>query len=341
MLNSITIALDAMGGDHGLSVVIPAALLQLKKDPELKIILVGDEIAIQHYFRQRQHKIPETLSIHHASEVVAMDEAPAVAMRSKKDSSMRVAINLVAEGHAQGAVSAGNTGALMAISRYVLKMLPSIDRPALMATLPTENGKGVQVLDLGANVDCTAEQLLQFALMASVYCETVAQIKCPIVKLLNIGSEEIKGNELVKAAAKLFLATPNLNYRGFIEADEIFSEKSDVVVCDGFVGNSVLKASEGIAKLMMKLLKQSFTKNLVNKMRAIIAKPVLMDLKHKLDPNVYNGSCLLGLNGIVIKSHGSANAQSFSYAIDKAKLAIQQNLPEKIGAQLQQIKNIS
>ncbi len=323
-----------MGGDHGLSVVIPAALLKLKKDPHLKIILVGDKIAIQHYFQQHKHSIPKTLSIHHASEVVAMDEAPAVAMRNKKDSSMRVAINLVAEDRAQAAVSAGNTGALMAISRYVLKMLPSIDRPALMATLPTEKGKGVQVLDLGANVDCTAEQLLQFGLMASVYCETVGQIKHPVVKLLNIGAEEIKGNELVKTAAKLFLATNHLNYQGFIEADEIFSEKSDVVVCDGFVGNSVLKASEGIAKLMMRLLKQSFTKNLANRMRALIAKPVLIDLKHKLDPNVYNGSCLLGLNGIVIKSHGSADAQSFSYAIEKAKLAVQQNLSEKIGERL-------
>ena len=337
MTVSITIALDAMGGDHGLSVVIPAALLQLQKDPTLKIILVGEQSAIQNYLQQHSSQIPEALTIHHASQIVTMDEAPATAMRSKKDSSMRVAINLVAEGHAQAVVSAGNTGALMAISRYVLKMLPSIDRPALMATLPTEKGKGVQVLDLGANVDCTAEQLLQFGLMASVYCETVVQIKQPVVKLLNIGSEDIKGNELVKAAAQLFLAAKDLNYQGFIEADEIFSEKSDVVVCDGFVGNSILKASEGIAKLMMKLLKQSFTKNLANKLRALIAKPVLMDLKHKLDPNVYNGSCLLGLKGIVIKSHGSANAQSFSYAIEKAKLAIQQNLPEKIGERLQQI----
>lgn len=331
---SYTIALDAMGGDHGLSVVIPAAFMQLEKDPNLKIILVGEQSTIQNYLQQHAKKIPDVLTIHHASEVVDMDESPAIALRTKKDSSMRIAIQLVKEGKADACVSAGNTGALMATARYVLKMLPSIDRPALMATLPTENGKGVQMLDLGANVDCSAEQLLQFGLMASVYCETVLQIKDPVVKLLNIGAEEIKGNELVKSAAQLFLATKNINYQGFIEADEIFSEKSDIVVCDGFVGNSVLKASEGIAKLMAKLLKQSFTKNLANKLRALIAKPALVELKHKLDPNVYNGSCLLGLNGIVIKSHGSANAQSFGYAIEKAKLAVQQNLSQLLAQKL-------
>jgi glycerol-3-phosphate acyltransferase PlsX len=334
---SYIIALDAMGGDHGLSIVIPAAFMQLQKDPDLHIILVGEQSKIQKYFQEHHKKIPSSLTIHHASEIVGMHESPAVALRTKKDSSMRIAIQLVKDGVADACVSAGNTGALMATARYVLKMLSSIDRPALMATLPTENGKGVQMLDLGANVDCSAEQLLQFGLMASVYCEAVLQVEAPMVKLLNIGAEEIKGNELVKAAAHLFLATKNINYQGFIEADEIFFEKSDIVVCDGFVGNSVLKASEGIAKLMVKLLKQSFTKNLASKLRALIAKPVLIDFKHKLDPNVYNGSCLLGLNGIVIKSHGSANAQSFGYAIEKAKLAVQQKLSEKIGERLTQI----
>jgi len=325
-----------MGGDHGLSVVIPAALATLKTNAELHIILVGQQPAIEQYFHQHHLKIFEQLTIQHASEVVDMDEAPAQAMRNKKDSSMRIAINLVQEGRAQAVVSAGNTGALMAIARYVLKMITPLDRPALMATLPTENGRGVQVLDLGANVDCTAQQLLEFGLMASVYCETIAQIKRPVVKLLNIGSEDIKGNELVKAAAKLFTECKHFNYGGFIEPHEIFAEKSDIVVCDGFVGNSILKASEGVVKLIMHLLKQNFNKNLNSKLRGLVAKPVLLSLKETLDPDFYNGSCLLGLRGVVIKSHGSANAKAFAYAIDKAILAAQQDLPQKISAQFQE-----
>jgi glycerol-3-phosphate acyltransferase PlsX len=260
-----------------------------------------------------------------------MDESPTGALRNKKDSSLRVAIDLVHQGLAQAVVSAGNTGALMATARYVLKMLSQIERPALMATLPTENEQGVTLLDLGANVDCTPLQLLQFALMACVYLQVIENKANPSVGLLNIGVEETKGNELVKAANRLFTECTYLNYVGYVEADSLFKGATDIVVCDGFVGNSVLKASEGVAKLVIEVLKASFSRNTLNKIRGLLAKPALNVLKSKIDPDIHNGSCLLGLNGIVIKSHGSANAHAFEFAIQKAKLAVSQKLSEKIG----------
>jgi glycerol-3-phosphate acyltransferase PlsX len=326
-----TIAIDAMSGDYGLSTVIPAVLAQLKNEPQLAFILVGDPLLIEEYLQQASVCPSERLRIWPASQVVFMDESPTGALRNKKDSSLRVAIDLVHQGLAQAVVSAGNTGALMATARYVLKMLSQIERPALMATLPTENEQGVTLLDLGANVDCTPLQLLQFALMACVYLQVIENKANPSVGLLNIGVEETKGNELVKAANRLFTECTYLNYVGYVEADSLFKGATDIVVCDGFVGNSVLKASEGVAKLVIEVLKASFSRNTLNKIRGLLAKPALNVLKSKIDPDIHNGSCLLGLNGIVIKSHGSANAHAFEFAIQKAKLAVSQKLSEKIG----------
>lgn len=333
----ITIALDAMSGDHVLRAVIPAAFTELKKDPQLKLILVGEQTQIKAYLKKHRLHLPSRLSIHHASEVVAMNDSPTIALRNKKDSSLRVAIEQVKLGIADAAVSAGNTGALMATARFVLKMLPGINRPAVIATMPTINNSSVIVLDVGANVNCSAEQLLQFALMGQVVCETIERIPMPKVSLLNIGSEEIKGNDLVKHAAKLIQEYTHINYVGFIEGDNIFSGNVDVVVCDGFVGNVVLKASEGIASVILTMVKRSFMQNVFSRCFGLLAKPVLKPLNKTLNPENYNGSCLLGLKGIVVKSHGSANANAFAKAIEKAKLAVQQNLSEKIESGLQQI----
>ena len=334
-MTSITIALDAMSGDHGLASVIPAAFAQLEKDPHLKFILVGDQNEIQAYLKKHHLKLTARLSICHASEVVSMDELPSQALRNKKDSSLRIAIEQIKNGTADAAVSAGNTGALMATSRFILKMLPGINRPAVTATIPTINNRSVSILDVGANVDCTAEQLLQFALMGSIVCETINYIKTPKVSLLNVGSEEIKGNELVKNATRLIQENSQINYVGFVEGDDIFRGEVDVVVCDGFVGNVVLKASEGVAKMILQLIKHSFKKNAFTFFCGLLAKSVLKPLIKTLNPETHNGSCLLGLKGIVIKSHGSANANAFAYAIEHAKLAVQQKLVEKIESGLQ------
>ena len=331
---SITIALDAMSGDHGLSSVIPAAFAQLKKDPELHLILVGQQTKIEGYLKTHHLQLNSRISICHASEVVTMDELPAQALRNKKDSSLRVAIELVKDGRADAIVSAGNTGALMATARFVLKMLPGINRPAVAVTIPTITDRHVKMLDMGANVNCTAEQLLQFALMGSIVCETIEHIDQPKVSLLNIGAEEIKGNELVKNTAKLIQENASINYVGFIEGDDIFRGEVDVIVCDGFVGNIVLKASEGIADMILQLIKRLFMKNLFNRFCAALIKPILRPLRTMLNPEAYNGSCLLGLKGVVIKSHGSANANAFYHAVGQAKLAVQQNLVNKIEAGL-------
>jgi len=272
------------------------------------------------------------LTIHHASQVVMMDDSPSLALRNKKDSSMRVAINLVKEGAAQACVSAGNTGALMATARFVLKTLPGIDRPAIISALPTINGH-THVLDLGANVDSSAEHLLQFAVMGSVLTKAVDNIERPTVGLLNIGEEEIKGNEQVKEAAKL-LATSNLNYIGYVEGDDIYKGTVDVVVCDGFIGNVALKTSEGLAKMISHYMKQEFKRNLFTKLAALVAMPVLKAFRSRIDPREYNGATLVGLRGIVIKSHGSADVFSFGNAIQEAVREVHKNVPVKIQQEL-------
>jgi glycerol-3-phosphate acyltransferase PlsX len=330
-----TIALDAMGGDHGPNVVIPAALRSLNEHDNLKLILVGDQEVITEQLRQHNAQLGDKLSIKHASQTVAMDELPSQALRGKKDSSMRVAINLVKDGTAEACVSAGNTGALMATARFVLKTLPGIDRPAIITALPTKQGR-TRVLDLGANVDSTSDHLFEFAVMGSVLTSAVDNISQPTVGLLNIGEEEIKGNERVKEAARL-LADSNLNYVGFIEGDDIYKGTVDVVVCDGFIGNVALKASEGVAKMIVQFLKEEFKRNWYTKLAGIIAMPVLKALQRKIDPRRYNGASLVGLQGIVIKSHGGADILAFSTAISEAILEVEQNVPQLISKQLEQM----
>jgi glycerol-3-phosphate acyltransferase PlsX len=328
----ITIALDAMGGDHGVSVTVPAALQALQDQPAVKLILVGPRDVIETELKHRRAGAGERLVIRHASELVGMDEPPAQALRTKKDSSMRVAINLVQEGVAQAAVSAGNTGALMATARFVLKTLPGIDRPAIITTLPTTHDH-VHVLDLGANVDCTPEQLVQFAVMGSILVSAVEGKPRPRVGLLNIGEEDIKGNETVKKANEL-LRTSALNYAGFVEGDEIYTGDMDVIVCDGFVGNVMLKTSEGLAHMIAHYMRQEFRRNLFTRLSALIAMPVLHAFRNRLDPRRYNGATLIGLNGTVIKSHGGADKLAFEHAILEALAEVKNNVPERIGREL-------
>jgi len=313
----ITIAIDAMGGDHGAHVTIPAAVDYLRRHPGDTIVLVGLGDAVEAELRALNLEAGPNLRIHPASEVVGMDESPQQALRNKKDSSMRVAINLVKNGEASACVSAGNTGALMATARYVLKMLPGIDRPAIASFLPTVKGQ-VCMLDLGANVDCNAEHLLQFALMGSVLVSAVEQDKPdPTVGLLNIGSEDIKGNEVVKQAAEL-LQDSDLNFYGNVEGNDIFKGVTDVVVCDGFVGNVSLKTTEGLAQMLRTFLQEEFKRNIFTKIAGLIALPVINAFRRRVDHRRYNGASLLGLKGIVVKSHGSADKLAFLTAIERA-----------------------
>jgi glycerol-3-phosphate acyltransferase PlsX len=331
-MNVITVALDAMGGDHGVGVTVPAALKARRDEPSLKLILVGQREVIEAELKRRHAVEDEHLVIHHASQVVEMDEPPAQALRGKKDSSMRVAINLVKEGVAQAAVSAGNTGALMATSRFVLKTLPGIDRPAIITALPTMSSH-VHVLDLGANVDCTPEQLMQFAIMGSILVTAVEGKPKPRVGLLNIGEEDIKGNETVKRAHELLRAS-SLNYCGYAEGDEIFTGDMDVIVCDGFVGNVMLKTSEGLAHMITHFLKSGFKRNVFTWFSALVALPVLLAFKKRVDPRRYNGATLIGLNGVVVKSHGRADKLAYGCAILAAFAEARNNVPERIKREL-------
>jgi glycerol-3-phosphate acyltransferase PlsX len=331
-MTQTVIAIDAMGGDHGPVVTVPAALSALKKHKGLKLVLVGNEQVLTDELVRNGSAVSDRLTLHHASQVVEMCEKPSQALRGKKDSSMRVAINLVKEGEAQACVSAGNTGALMATARFVLKTLNGIDRPAIISTLPTIGGH-THMLDLGANVDSTAEVLYQFALMGSVLTSAVDNIARPTVGLLNIGEEEMKGNEQVKQAAAL-LSTSGLNYIGFVEGDDIYKGTVDVVVADGFVGNVALKTSEGLAKMVSHYMKQEFNRNILTKLAGLIAMPVLNAFKSRIDPRVYNGASLVGLRGIVIKSHGSADIFAFSNAISEAVREVEKNVPVMISEEL-------
>jgi glycerol-3-phosphate acyltransferase PlsX len=305
-----------MGGDYGPRVTVPAALELLKSDSSIKIILVGLTDAIEAQLSASKASVGSRLSIHHASELVLMDESPQSALKNKKDSSMRVAINLVKSEDASACVSAGNTGALMATARFVLKTLPGIDRPAIAGILPNQHGI-TYMMDLGANADCTPEHLLQFAIMGSVLVSCVEHKSSPTVGLLNIGSEDIKGNEVVKRTSEL-LKKSHLNFYGNVEGDDIYKGTTDLVVCDGFVGNVALKTSEGLAHLMGGFLKEEFKRNLLTKMMAVVSIPVLKAFKKRLDPRCYNGASFLGLRGIVVKSHGGADAFAFRHAIAKA-----------------------
>lgn len=310
---TVTVAIDCMGGDHGPQVTVHAALEFVRRHEDVRAILVGIDDAIRPLLGEQA---PSRVQIRHASEVVAMDESPALALRNKKDSSMRVAINLVKEGEADACVSAGNTGALMAISRFVLKTLPGIDRPAICGILPTIDGH-VHMLDLGANVDCTPAHLLQFGIMGASLVSAIEHKDGPSVGILNIGEEDIKGNDVVKRGAELLRAS-GLNFVGNVEGDGVYKGEAEVVVCDGFVGNVALKASEGLAQLLSTFLRQEFKRNLLTKLAALVALPVLKHFKRRIDHRRYNGASLLGLKGIVVKSHGSADVFSFGNALDRA-----------------------
>ena len=312
----VTLAIDAMGGDHGTSVTVPAAIEYLKLFPGDTIVLVGIPDAIEAELRALGAQTSTHLRIHPASEVVGMNEQPQSALRGKKDSSMRVGINLVKSGETLACVSAGNTGALMATARYVLKTLPGIDRPAIASYLPTKKGQ-VCMLDLGANTDCTAEHLLQFALMGSTLVTALEHKPNPTIGLLNIGSEDIKGNEVVKQAAELLRAS-DLNFFGNVEGNDIFKGTTDVVVCDGFVGNVALKTTEGLAQMLGGFLREEFGRNLFTRLVALVAMPVLNAFKRRVDHRRYNGASFLGLKGIVVKSHGSADIFAFRCAIERA-----------------------
>ena len=335
-----TLALDTMGGDHGPNVVVPAAINALHAYPELKLILVGDEFILKSLLAHENRGFERRYRIHHTTQQVAMNESPALALRNKKDSSMRVAISLVKEGQAQACVSAGNTGALVATARFVLKMLPGIDRPAIIGVLPTAKHTGVHLLDLGANIDSTPEHLYQFALMASILVTAVDNIPNPRVSLLNVGEEDIKGNELVKKTVELLINTDAINYIGFVEGDTILSGDTDIVVCDGFVGNVALKTAEGISKLMTQFTREAFEENWCTKLAAMLVMPILQRIVKRTDPERYNGATLLGLDGIVVKSHGGANVKAFTYAIEEAIVESQKNVPKLIKEHIGKILKI-
>jgi glycerol-3-phosphate acyltransferase PlsX len=332
---SLTLALDAMGGDKGPPTVVEAAIRVLAEQRDLHLVLVGDEAVIRAELERHEADLPKggRLRIQHASQQVEMDELPSSALRLKKDSSMRVAINLVKAGEADAAVSAGNTGALMAIARYVLKTLPGIDRPAICSALPTITGHA-HMLDLGANVECTPEQLFQFGVMGSVLAGEVDSNPAPRVGLLNIGEEEIKGNEKVRETARL-LAASDLNYLGFIEGNDIYLGKADVVVCDGFVGNVALKSSEGVAQMIRHNLKQAFYRTPLTRLMGLVARPALRAFARSIDPRSYNGASLLGLKGIVVKSHGGADAIAFASALRVAMVEVRKAVPARIAEHLE------
>lgn len=321
-----------MSGDLGAEVVVHAAAATLLKYRNVELRLVGDQAELQSLVSRIVGDNPR-LQIVHASEVVEMAESPVDALRKKKDSSMRVAINLVKEGQADACVSSGNTGALMATAKFVLKTLPGIDRPAIITELPAKGGS-LHMLDLGANTEASAEQLFQYAMMGSIVSSDILGIAEPRIALLNIGVEDMKGNDTVRAAAAL-LSASTLNYVGFIEGNDLFSGKADVVVTDGFTGNVALKTIEGAVGLVHHFLKRAFTRNGFAKLQAMLASRVLKGLAMELDSRHYNGATLVGLNGIVIKSHGSADSLAFQHAIDTAIVEVRNQLPQQIGTLLQ------
>ncbi len=337
-----TIAIDAMGGDHGPIVTVPAAINFLNKVSVKthSAILVGKSTQISPLIeRHGGTQLIESgaLLIHEASEVVEMDDSPALALKRKKDSSMRVAINLVKEGTAQAAVSAGNTGALMATARFVLKTISGVDRPAIISTMPCENtSQTVHMLDLGANVDSSPEMLVQFAVMGSVLTEFVDDKKAPRVGLLNVGAEEIKGSEKVKKAS-ILLSESELNYVGYVESDQLFNSSVDVIVCDGFEGNVALKASEGTAKMILNVLRDEFKRNIFTKAIGALCIPIFKAMQARLDPRLHNGATLIGLNGIVVKSHGGTDELGFLHAIQEANRQAEMDV---IGHISQEISNV-
>ncbi|GAB7535322.1 phosphate acyltransferase PlsX [Burkholderia sp. 22PA0099] len=325
---TVKLTIDCMGGDHGPSVTVPAAVKFVRAHPDAHLMLVGLDSAIRSQLKKLKALDDPSLSIVAATEVVAMDDPVEVALRRKKDSSMRVALNHVKDGAAQACISAGNTGALMAVSRYVLKTLPGIERPAIASALPNPSGY-TMMLDLGANVDCEPQHLLQFAEMGHALVAALEGKERPSIGLLNIGEEVIKGNETIKRAGEL-LRTSTLNFRGNVEGNDIYKGTVDVIVCDGFVGNVALKTSEGLAQMLANIIKEEFSRSLPSKLMAILALPVLMRFKKRVDHRQYNGAALLGLRGLVIKSHGSADAYAFEWAIKRGYDAVKNGVLERL-----------
>ncbi|TVP83714.1 MAG: phosphate acyltransferase PlsX [Thioalkalivibrio sp.] len=332
MSHSYPIALDVMSGDHGASVIMPAALRALQETDDIHLLLVGDEAVVAAHMRHWPGSMRSRAQVMHASQTVAMEDLPAVALRNKRDSSMRKSIDLVKEGSASACVSAGNTGALMAMARYVLKTLAGIDRPAIATALPSLFGH-THMLDLGANVDVEAAHLYQFAVMGSVLVTAIDGLDTPRVGLLNIGSEAIKGNDRVREAAHL-LEKSSLNYIGFVEGNDVYCSDVDVVVCDGFVGNVALKTSEGVARMISDTIRSEFKRSWITRLRGLAAMPVLNRFRNRFDPRRYNGASLLGLQGIVIKSHGGADEIAFANAIRIARKEAEANVPQRIDKQL-------
>ncbi|WP_397469003.1 phosphate acyltransferase PlsX [Pseudomonas tohonis] len=329
------IAIDAMGGDFGPRCIVPASIACLAEFPSLHLILVGQAPLLEELIARENGVNRQRLSVEHASEVVGMDERPSQALRGKPDSSMRIALDLVRAGRAQACVSAGNTGALMALSRYMLKTLPGIDRPAMVSAVPTAKGH-CHLLDLGANVDCSAEHLYQFAVMGSVAAEALG-VSRPRIALLNVGTEDIKGNQQVKLASSLLQQAEGLNYIGYIEGDGLYRGEADVVVCDGFVGNILLKSSEGLASMISARIEALFTDSLGSRMVGALALPLLRRLQGDLAPARHNGASFLGLQGIVVKSHGAAGSDGFQSAIRRSLMEIRENLPQRLHGRLEDL----
>lgn len=326
-----TVAVDAMGGDYGLKVVIPAVIQVMSIYSDVRFILVGESSLIKDEFLKLRisQKYLSSIDIVHASQNVSMDESPISALKNKKDSSMRVALNLLKEDKALACVSSGNTGALLAMSKFVLGTIKNIDRPAIISAMPTIDGH-CYVVDLGANVDCNAKNLMQFAVMGSSLAKYLDNIENPRVALLNIGEEAIKGNEQVKKTAQLLSNNKHINYTGYIEGNDICLGKADVIVCDGFVGNVALKVSEGVVKYILSIIKKSFKNNIFGILVGIFVWPILKKIKKKLDVRQYNGASLIGLKKIVVKSHGSADIQAFKHSIIFAIREIEKDIPQKI-----------
>lgn len=333
----LTIALDMMGGDHGPHSTIPAALAAICEYPELHLVLCGDSALLEHQLKLHGAFPHPQLTLRNSSQVVAMADKPSVALRSKRDSSMRVALDLVDKGEVQACVSAGNTGALIAMAHFVLKMLNCIDRPALISALPSIEGNPVYMLDLGATVNCDADTLFQFAVMGAVMAEEVVGINKPKVALLNMGEEEIKGSDQIKRASMLLANCHDINYIGYIEGNDIFSGKADVVVCDGFVGNVALKTCEGVAKLILRRFESSIKERVTAQLFGWLIKPFIKNLYQGVNPDHYNGASLIGLRGIVVKSHGNATKDAFLSAIRQAVREIERQVPAKIKDRLEHV----
>jgi glycerol-3-phosphate acyltransferase PlsX len=332
MTAGLTIAVDVMSGDHGAAVAVPAALDVLARSPDLRLLIVGRGEVVRPLVAGSD---PVRCHVVEASEVVGMDERPQDAVRRKKDSSMRVAVNLVKQGEAAACVSAGNTGALLATSRFVLGMVPGIDRPAIVSAVPAAHGHTV-MLDLGANPDCTADHLVQFAVMGSVIASDLHGVVRPRVGLLNIGEEDIKGTEEIKAAHRRLAGAP-INYVGFVEGNLIFSGDVDVVVADGFTGNVALKTMEGLARFIGSVMREEFTASPLRKLGALAASPSLRGIKARLDPSAYNGASMVGLGGVVIKSHGGADRTAFASAVRVAVTEARNGVPAQIGALMAEV----